>query len=228
MIDFHQTIDIDKYAGSIKSALLGNEEIKDYPNIGEIDDWSVFDKGIVNVSVVSVCIDWSDTRRLTDRVTITKAIYDAFCEHSKCKDVISLGEFIVAIFDTPFKTDIDAVLNCVGKINAVFNLEDKVYERPTNDKFVRGVGMCYGKSLLMKSLGGDDPKYCWNGEAINMAIKLSKEAKSDGIRKVYASYTIYNNLKGDYQKMFTRDSLENYYKADPVNIALDKWIHANV
>lgn len=228
MIEFHQTIDIDQYAGSIKSALLGKEEIKVFQNVGEIVDWSVFDKGLVYVSVVSVCVDWSNTRSLSNRVTITKAIYEALCEHPKCKEVISLGEFIVAIFDTPFKTDIDAVLNCVGKINAVFNLVDKVDERTPNDKYVRGIGMCYGKALLMKSLGGERPEYCWNGEAIDMANNLSKEAKSDDIRKVYASYTIYNNLKNDYQKLFTNDSLENYYKADPVNIALDKWIHANV
>lgn len=228
MIEFHQTIDIDQYAGSIRSALLGNEEIKVFQNIGEIDDWSVFNKGIVNVSIVSVCVDWSDTKSLSERVTITKAIYEAFCEHSKCKDILSLGDYIVAIFDTPFKTDIDAVLNCVGKINAVFNLVDEVDERAPNDKYVRGIGMCFGKALLMKSLGGEKPEYCWNGEAIDIANNLSKEAKSDDVWKVYASYTIYNNLKEDYQKLFTNVGLKNYYKADPVNIALNKWINANV
>ena len=228
MIEFHQTIDIDKYAGSIKSALLGNKEIKYYQNIGEIDDWSAFNKGIVNVSVVSVCVDWSDTRSLLDRITIIKAIYEAFCEHPKCKDVLAISDFIVAVFDTPFKIDIDAVLNCVGKINAVFNLVDKIYERSPGDKYVRGIGMYYGKALLMKSIDGEKPEFCWNGEAIDMAVNLSKEAKSDDKRKVYASYTIYNNLKEDYQKLFTGVSLENYYKADPVNIALNKWIYANV
>lgn len=36
-----------------------------------------------------------------------------------------MGNHVVAIFDTPFKTDIDSTLDCVGKANTLFNLVEK-------------------------------------------------------------------------------------------------------
>ncbi|UKK67546.1 hypothetical protein L6466_13495 [Prevotella communis] len=223
MIKFHPTIDIDQYSGIIKSALLGNAEIKVYQNMGEVENWDNFENGIVYVTVVSVYVDWSETKQQTDCSTITKAIYEAFCEHSKCRDVLSLGSYIVAIFDTPFKTDIDATLDCVGKINSLFKLINRVYKFQIS----YGVGMHYGKVLLIKSLNGEESVYAWNGEGMETAKKHSEEAKLSSCR-VRASYTIFNNLKEDYQKLFMKVSFGNYYEADPVNIAMDKWINANV
>lgn len=223
MIEVHPTIDTDQYSGVIKSALLGNSEIKEYQNMMEIDDLTVFDNGIVFVTVVSVYVDWVKTRQQSDCVTISKAIYEAFCEHPKCKEVMSMDNHIVAVFDTPFKTDIDATLDAVGKINAMFNLVDKVY----NNKISCGIGMHYGKVLLIKCPNGEKPVYCWSGEGIGVAMNLSDKANKNG-RKVLASFTIVNNLKEDYQNLFTKDDFEKYYEADPVNIAMNKWINANV
>lgn len=223
MIEIHPTIDIDQYFGKIKSALLDNSEIKVYQNMMEIDDLTVFDNGIVFVTVVSVCVDWTNTRQQSDRVTITKAIYEAFCEHPKCKDVLSMDNHIVAVFDTPFKTDINATLDSVGKINAMFNLVDKVYQY----KISCGIGMHYGKVLLIKYSDGENPIYSWSGEGIGIAVKLSDEPRINS-RKVRASFTVVNNLKEDYQNLFTKVDFEKYYEADPVNIAMNKWINANI
>lgn len=54
-----------------------------------------------------------------------QALYEAFFEHPQCKDILSMGNHVVAIFDTPFKTDIDSTLDCVGKANTLFNLVEK-------------------------------------------------------------------------------------------------------
>ncbi len=223
MVKEHNPINIDQYLGKIKSALLGNSEIRMYQNMAEINDLTVFDNGIVYVTVVCVYINWSETRQQTDRITILKAIYEAFAEHSKCNDILAMDSHVVAIFDTPFKTNIDATLDSVGKINAMFNMVEKVYK----SKFSSGIGMHYGKVLLIKSLSGEKPEYAWSGEGIDTAVKLS-EAVSLNNKKVHASYTIVNNLKDDYQKLFNKATFENYYEADPVNIAMNKWINANV
>lgn len=227
MIEVHQTIDVNQYSGSIKAALLDNTDVEVFQSFGEIRDLSAFDKGIVYVSVVSVYVDWANSGKQGDRATILKAIYEAFNEHPKCLDIHSLGSYVVAIFDTPFKTDINTILDCVGKVTAMFNLVDKVIEHPTITRFTRGIGMNYGKALLVKCLSGEKPEYSWLGEAVGIAIKYSEEAKLS-TRRVRASYTIYNNLKEDYQKLFSSVSLNNTYEADPVNIAMNKWINANV
>ena len=89
-----------------------------------------------------------------------------------------------------------------------------------------GVGMNYAKALLTKSIEGEVPQFTWSGDAITGAMELSERASHD--KKVCASFTIYNNLKEDYQKLFTKALLEAHYEATPVNIAMNKWINANV
>ena len=227
MIEVHQTIDINQYSGNIKTSLLDNAEAEVYQNFGEISKLSSFDKGIVYVTVVSVYVDWGDTRKQLDRATLLKALYEAFSEHPKCLDILSMGSYIVSIFDTPFKTDIDMTIDCVGKVNAVFNLTDKVGGLPSSSNITRGVGMDYGKVLLVRCLNETRPVYGWNGGVIDRAMKYAEKASSS-LRKVRASFTIFNNLKEDYQKLFNSYNFENCYDADPVNIAMNKWINANV
>lgn len=226
MIDNHSSIEIEKFANDVKIALQRSAEVEEFQNMGEIGDLSSFSKGVVHVAVVSVYIKEDSYRSHADRATITESIYAALAEHPKCKDIFSLGNFIVAVYDTPFKNDIDSVLDCVGKVNALFNLVNKIYGQSMHPNLVRGIGMNYGKALLVKSMEGDVPQYVWSGEAVNTATTLSEQAATDD--KVYASFTIFNNLKEDYQKLFKQVPFEDYYEATPVNIVMNKWINANV
>ena len=226
MIDNHPSIEIEKFATDVKSALLRNSDVEEFQNMGEIADMVSFRNAVVNVTAVSIYIQGTSYRSQADCATVTEAIFTALSEHSKCKDIVSLGSYIVAVFDTAFKNDIDAALDCVGKVTALFNLVNKIYGQTMHPGISYGVGMNYGKALLTKSMGGENPQYVWSGDAITVATRLSEKASSE--KKVYASYTIFNNLKEDYQKLFSKAFIENYYEATPVNIARNKWINANV
>lgn len=226
MIENHPSIEIEKFASSVKNALQRNTDVKEYQNFDEIGDLSSFSKGVVYVTVVSIYIRESSYRSRTDRATIIESIYAVMTEHPKCKDVFSLGNIIVAVFDTPFKSDIDAVLDCVGKVSALFNLVKKIYSHSMLSSIDYGIGMNYGKVLLVKSIEGDHPQYVWSGDTVNSATELSEMASSEN--KVYASFTIYNNLKEDYQKLFKKAISGERYEATPVNIVMNKWINANV
>ena len=226
MIESHTSIEIEKFANNVKNALLRNPDVEELQNMGEIGDLSSFSKAVVLVAVASIYIKADSFRSQSDRATITEAIYAVLSEHPKCKDIFSLGNYIVAVFDTPFKNDIDAMLDCVGKVTALFNLANKIYGQSMHAKLVYGVGMNYGKALLVKSMEGDNPKFVWSGDAIGAASTLSEKATSDS--KVYASFTIFNNLKEDYQKLFNKVPFDDYYEATPVNILMTKWINANV
>lgn len=226
MLENHPPIDIEKFANGLKTALQKNTEVEDFQNMGEIEDFSTFSKATVNMTVVSVYIKDSSYHCQADQATITEAIYTALAEHPRCKDIFSLGDFIVAVFDTPFKSDIDAVLDSVGKVKALLNLVNKVYAQSLYSRLNCGIGMNYGKVLLVKSLGEENPKYVWCGDAVSTATNLSEQAASK--EKVYASFTIYNNLKETYQKLFNKVTFDNYYEATPVNIAMSKWINTNV
>lgn len=227
MIENHPSIEIEKFANDVKSALLMNSEVEVLQNMGEIGELTTFSKAVMHVAVVSVYINEDSYRSQSDRATITKAIYAVLTEHPKSKDIFSFGSYIVAVFDTPFKSDIDATLDSVGKVTAVFNLVNKIYGQSMHSNLVSGIGMNYGKALLVKSLEGDIPQFVWSGDAIDAAKALSEQASSEN--KVHASFTIFNNLKEDYQKLFKKAGLfDEYYEATPVNIIMNKWINANV
>lgn len=226
MIETHPSIDIETFASKIKNSLQKSAEVEELQSMSEIGDMLSFGKAVVYVTAVSVYIDEATYRSLADRAIITEAIYIALAEHPKCKDVVSLGGYIVGIFNTAFKNDIDSALDSVGKVMALFNLVSKIYGQAMHPDIKYGVGMNYAKALLVKSMGGDSPQYTWSGDAITTAMSLSEKASYG--KKVCASFTIYNNLKEDYQKLFTKALLEGHYEATPVNIAMNKWINANV
>lgn len=226
MIENHPSVDIETFASKIKNSLQRNAEVEELQSVSEIGDMSSFSKAVVYVTAVSVYVEETSYRSLADRATITEAIYTAFVEHPKCKDVVSLGSYIVGIFNTAFKSDIDSALDSVGKVMAMFGLVNKVYGQTMHEDITYGVGMNYAKALLTKSSEGENPQYTWSGDAITTSMILSEKASL--VKKVYASFTIYNNLKEDYQKLFSKVLLGDHYEATPVNIAMNKWINANV
>ena len=226
MIDSHPSVEIDKFASDVKNALQRNSDVEEYQNLGEISDLSAIGSAVVYATVVSVYIEENSYRSQSDRATITQAVYTALAENPCCKDVFSLGNKIVGIFNSPFKSDIDSALDSVGKVNALFNLVNKIYRQSMHGTLTCGIGMSYGKVLMVKSLDGEHPQYAWSGEAVSVATKLSTSTSGRAEDKVCASFSIYNNLKEDYQKLFSR--VTGYYEATPVNIAMNKWINANV
>ena len=226
MIDNHPSIDIELFASKVKNSLQRSVEVEELRSMSEIGDLSTFSKAVVYVTAVSVFIDETTYRSVADRAAISEAIYTALAEHSKCKDVISLGNYTVGIFNTAFKSDIDMALDSVGKVMALLGMVNKIYGKSMHSDLTYGVGMNYAKVLLVKSIEGEAPQFTWSGDAITAAMKLSERAAHEG--KVCASFTIYNNLKEDYQKLFTKALLEGHYEATPVNIAMNKWINANV
>lgn len=226
MIEKHISIDIEQFGNKVRDALKETKEISVFQNFSEIDDLSIVDSVMVYATVVCVYVERDESIFPSHYATLLKAVYDIFSEHPKCKDILSLENNIVAVIDSPFKTDIDNALDSVGKINTLFNLANKIREKKKQQAIKRGIGMNYGKVLLVKTAQPENLVVGWDGEALSSVIKLSKSAVERA--KVHASYTIFNNLKEDYQKLFSKVTFEDYYEANPVNIAMNKWIIANV
>lgn len=86
--------------------------------------------------------------------------------------------------------------------------------------------MAYGQVLLSICSQNSEPVLNWSGDTFRTAVSFSKDAVSEGMR-VFAGYTIFNNLKEDYQKLFHRYN-DDRYVSYPVNMAMDKWINSNV
>ncbi len=225
MIVNHSPIDIVDFANRVKTALLQDVDAKVYHTLGEIEVLPEISNAYVNVTVVSVYFESVNVRSATKQTTLIQSVYEIFSENTRCRDVQTFCNYVVAVFDTPFKNDIDDTLDSVGKINALFTLMNKTRKQPS-PVIKKGVGMVYGQVLLSNCSRNSIPVLNWSGETFMKAVAYSKDAVSDSSR-VFASFTIFNNLKEDYQKLFSKDD-EFRYVAYPVNIAMDKWIKSNI
>lgn len=226
MTEEHKPLDIFEFCNTVKSVMQNSNDIPVYQNFGEIGDLTMVDTAMVISTVLGVYVKRDESITPSIYANILKSVYDIFSEHPKCKDIISLENYVVAIIDSPFKTDIDNALDCVGKINALFKLVNRIREQKLQPKIEKGIGMNYGKVLMVKTSHSDNLVMSWDGESLSTVVDLSTKASDEA--KVFATFTIYNNLKEEYQKLFSKVLSNDYYEADPVNIAMNKWIIANI
>lgn len=227
MIEERIPIDTESFANDIISSLKQETEPKILHNLMEVNDLSAVGCAKVYVTVVCVFFDGIDKETPEDHSILHNAIVRIFAENPKCRDIGSHGHYVMAVFDTPFKTDIDNVLDSVGKINATFNIAYNVRKSTRIFGLRKGIGMAYGEVLLTTIGSGRSAIYNWDGDAFETAVEYAKDAAENANSKVLATYTIYNNLKEDYQKLFKENGCDCYV-AFPVNIAMDKWSKSNI
>ena len=227
MIEEHNPIDIESFSNEIISSLKRETKPKILKNLMEVNDLSAVGCAKVYVTVVCVFFDGIDKDTPEDQSILHNAIVRIFEENHKCRNIGSHGHYVTAVFDTPFKTDIDNVLDSVGKINATFNIAYNVRKTTRIFGLRKGIGMAYGE-VLLTTMGSGQKVICnWEGGAFETAVVYAKEAAENANSRVLATYTIYNNLKEDYQKLFKEDGSDRYV-AFPVNIAMDKWSNSNI
>lgn len=227
MIEEHSPIDIDSFARDLIASLQQHNELKSLKNLMEVVDLSEVGSAKVFVTVVSVYFDQVAEDTPEDHSILHNSVVKIFEENSKCRDIVTHGHYVTAVFDTPFKTDIDSALDSVGKINATFNIAYHIRKSTKIVGIRKGIGMAYGNVLLTTIGSGNRAIINWDGGAFETATVYAREAAENANSKVLASYTIYNNLKEDYQKFFKEEG-EDKYVAFPVNIAMEKWSKSNL
>lgn len=227
MVIEHIPIDIESFTSDVVASLQGDTEPKTLKNLMEVNNLSELKSAMVFVTVVSVFFDGINTDSPEDHSILHNAVVRIFEENPKCRDIVSQGHYITAVFDTPFKSDIDNALDSVGKINAIFNIVYNVRKSTRIFGIRKGIGMAYGNVLLTTSGTGQQTICNWSGSTYETATGYAKEAAENANSRVLATYTIYNNLKEDYQKLF-REAGKDKYEAYPVNIAMEKWSKSNV
>lgn len=222
----HKPLDTIEFSNKVKSALFQDADIKSFQSFGAIEDITLLQEAWVTATLVSVYFEKANMQSPMEYSTLVQSIYAFLNENPRCMDIQSFDNCMVAVFETPFKPDIDNALDSVGKINALFKMVNKQHKAAGVGEIKKGIGMIYGQ-VLMNVLSMESEPICdWSGEIFQTVLSYSKEAATEG-SLVYVSYSIYNNLKEDYQKLFRKDPFGNKYFAQPVNIAMDKWNNSN-
>ncbi len=146
----------------------------------------------------------------------------------KCKEVNINGDCVWAIFDTPYKDDIDNAFAAACQANALVNILNYKLEKKGYKTYKVGIGLDYGRALMIKAghKGSTINDVVWMGNVVNQACHLAAKgnaAYSNG-NPIMLSSVIYNNLNDDNKKLCSYNNSHLCYQSDAVSVKMDNWL----
>lgn len=211
--------------------LLGEEKSISFLNAVPSEEESKDPAVAVRATVVCVAFDFQpidDTdehhqwKQMVATQTLVKEMLMVMMDSSHCKDTLVVGNYIYGIFSTPFKTQIDEILETIAKLNSArdlvaMKLKSKGIETPK-----LRIGADYG-SLLRTTLKIEEKSnnYMWNGTRFRHLTELVERQMKEE-EDIVVTERFRQNVKDDYKKyLLDRDGK---YVANVRNVALKKWI----
>jgi class 3 adenylate cyclase len=232
--------DVDKSSGrmdDILNASSGNFSDKDsIPARSSLTYTNGF-----YVNVTALFIDIADSSDMTDdhkRPTLAK-IYRSFISEctaimnseSTCKEINIHGDCVWGVFETPTKSDVDAVFSVSAKLNSLIKILNYKLRKKGYSEISVGIGIDDGRALMVKAgySGSGLNDVIWMGDVVNSASKISGIAGRNGRKSIFVSGCIYSNLNEHNQKLLSSTIVDRvtYYSGNTINSAMDKWYEDN-
>lgn len=151
--------------------------------------------------------------------------------HDHCVDIIVLGNYVTAVFNTPLKINIEGVIDKAAMINTLAQVMSKKAKDIGGGSVAVFIGIDYGIAAMMRqgrmNVNETEPRgVIWMGDVIDKAKELSDKEALD-FRNVKISEAIHQNLGKSYQNFFHKELLEPYYGADIINTKMKNWVNNN-
>ena len=156
--------------------------------------------------------------------------------NNKCKYIHIDGDCVSGVYDTPYQTDIDSLLDDAVKINTLIKILSCKFEKKGYSSIRAGIGMHYGRLLFIKTgfKGSGLSDVAWMGEALNISAKLSGLGSKNYISPIIMSEVVFNNIKEFNEKYdewfsygYNYDLNIGYYQGNVINIHMNEWYENN-
>lgn len=215
------------------------EELKSFPSTDKL----TFKNGFY-VYATALFVDIRDSSNLIKdhkRPTLAK-IYRSFISeviailngNENCKFINVDGDCVSGVYETPQKVDIDSVFKDAYTISSMIDILNCKLKKKSIVEIEIGIGIDYGRLLLIKAgfSGSGLNEVTWMGDVLNCASKLCNKANKDTFYEIIASYTIFNNLKEENQKLLKYigydDNLSiSYYGGNVIRTDMNDWYKEN-
>lgn len=217
-----------------------NEQYEEKDSIPSRDSLSFTNGYYVNCTALFVDIcDSSKLPEYQNRPVLAK-IYRSFISElvalfngaAKCKEVNIHGDCVWAVFDTPYKVDINNVYATACKANALVNVLNYKLDKKGYKTYKVGIGIDYGRALMIKAghKGASINDVVWMGDVVNQACHLAAKgnaANSNG-NPMMLSTVIYNNLNAGNQDLCIYNQSNLCYQSNAVNIRMSNWLDEQI
>lgn len=192
----------------------------------------------------AVFIDIRDSSALTNDYTrpVLAKIYRAFIsemvaalnDNVKVREVNIVGDCVWAVYNTPTKGDIADAFTTAVRANTLLKLLNKHYKKNNLNSISIGVGMDYGRALMIKAgfNGSKINDVIYMGDVVNRAAHLAHKAGRGYASPIWLGEIAYGNLTDpDDQSLLTRsydNELGYVYTGNAILRQMNAWIKDNV
>lgn len=146
------------------------------------------------------------------------------------REVNIVGDGVWAVYNTPSRTDIDAVFSLAAQANSMVKvLNYKLSKRGYTQLIKVGLGMAYGRALMIKAgySGSGISDVVYMGDVVNRAAKLAAKGGKDFKPPLMVDEVFFSNLNAENQSLLNYDYNLGCYTCDVVNTAMETWYKAN-
>ena len=146
----------------------------------------------------------------------------------KCAEIDVNGNCVSGFFDTPLKEEINETFSTTGKISSIIDIMNYKFKKNNMRELTIGIGMAYGKALLMKMGYKGADKMVWMGDVVDEAKRLASYGSFETTDKeTMVSETVYYNLDERNKKLLALNPARNCYHGDIVNSLMNNWYKIN-
>lgn len=219
---------IDKMMGVVMTEQKPSVEI---PYLDDLPE----DRGVCcysTVMAIRLDIEKSPTaERMKETRAFLSEAYAILASHDHCMDIITLGNYMTAVFSTPLKVNIERVIDKAAMINTLAQVVSIKAKKLGGGELSVYIGIHYAVTVLMRqgrmNVNEAEPKrVVWMGDIIDKAKKLA-EMDAPDYRNLKITDIVYNNLNDTYKKLFHKELLEPYYGGDIINTKMKNWVNSN-
>ena len=190
------------------------------------------------VNCTALFVDICDSSKMTDehnRPVLAK-IYRSFIselvaffnEYDICKEVNIYGDCVWAVFDTPYKRDIDTAFSAAYGANGLVNILNYKLSKKDYLTYMVGIGMDYGRALMIKAghKGSAINDVVWMGDVVNQACHYAGYVGKPGTwgKNIFLSRSIYDNLNDENKGLCNKNNQYNFYQSNAVMLYMDRWL----
>ncbi|PAL04095.1 adenylate/guanylate cyclase domain-containing protein [Peribacillus simplex] len=232
----YNSYDFEKSRGRIDDILNSSSTFEEKKTIPKRDDLT-YTNGYY-VWCTSLFVDLRDSSQLPQihQSRVLAKIYRAYISEivaiingvNQCKEINIVGDCVSAIFETPYKADIDNVFSAAAMINSLINTLNYKLKKKGYTEIKAGTGIAYGKVLMIKAgyngSGINDVVYM--GEAVNRASKMCSKASKETSSPLVVTPAFYKELNEHNRNLLTSNSdwSIDYYHGYVYNIAMNDWL----
>lgn len=155
------------------------------------------------------------------------AMFNGF---SQCREISINGDCVWAVFDTPYKSDVDCAFNAACKANALVSVLNFKLEKKKYSTIQVNIGLDYGRALMVQAgyKGSAINDVIWMGDVVNSACHLCSEERGYFGKTIVLSSLVYENLSQENQNLCSIfDSPRSLYHSSAVNVELSDWLKNN-